>query len=73
MIVIPLRVHVLTADDLPEVDCRLHDEDVERIVGKVNGIWRAAGIHWGLESIVHEEAEGADRFRLIRDLQGGAP
>jgi len=73
VIVIPLRVHVLTADDLPEVDCKLTDEDVRRVVGKVNGIWGAAGIHWGLESIVREPAGGQRRFRLVRDLEGQVP
>src|SRR5258708_4467489 len=37
-IVVPLRVHVLTADDLPEIDCKLTDADVVRIIGKANGI-----------------------------------
>lgn len=69
-LVIPLRVHVLTADDLPEVDCKLADEDIKRIVGKVNGVWRAAGIHFGLDSIVREPAAKQDRFRALRDLAG---
>src|SRR5262245_46861393 len=38
-VVIPLRVHILSASDLPEVDCRLSDTDVTRILGKVNHIW----------------------------------
>src|SRR5262245_32543214 len=69
-LVIPLRVHILKADDLAEVDCKLADADIERVVGKVNGIWHNAGIHWGLESIVREAAAGQDRFRLVRDLEG---
>ncbi len=73
VIVLPLRVHVLTADDLPEVDCQLSDEDVRRVVGKVNGIWSAARIHWGVESIVREPAGGQRRFQLVRDLEGQAP
>ncbi len=51
-LVIPLRVHVLTADDFPEVACKLRDDDVTRILGKVNGIWNKAGIHWGLDALV---------------------
>jgi hypothetical protein len=69
-LVIPLRVHVLTAEGLPEVDCKLADEDIRRIVGKVNGVWNAAGIHFGLESIVREPAAKQDRFRAFRDLAG---
>lgn len=70
-LVIPLRVHVLTADDLPEVNCALTDADVRRIVGKVNGIWNKAGIHFGLESTVREPAARQRRFRVARDLNEG--
>jgi hypothetical protein len=72
-VVIPLRVHVLKAEDLPEVDCALKDEDIRRIVGKVNRIWHVAGIHWGLESIAREPAARQGRFKLVRDLDGAAP
>ena len=51
-LVIPLRAHVLNADELEEVDCQLADADLNRILGKVNTIWNKAGIHFGLESIV---------------------
>ena len=70
-VVIPLRVHILTADDLPEVDCKLSDDDIRRIVGKVNGVWHAAGVHWGLEPIVREPAAKQDRFREIREGLAG--
>jgi len=69
-LVIPLRVHLLSATDLPEVNCLLSDADVRRIVGKVNGIWHKAGIHWGLETPVREPAARQARFRLARDLAG---
>lgn len=70
-LVIPLRIHLLSAaDDLPELNCRLTDADVERILRKVNGIWNKAGIHWGLESIVREPAAQTTKFRLMRDLGG---
>jgi len=69
-LVIPLRVHVLSATDLPEVNCLLSDADVRRIVGKVNGIWHKAGIHWGLETPIREPAARQARFRLARDLVG---
>jgi hypothetical protein len=68
--VVPLRVHVLTADDLPEVDCKLTDDDITRILGKVNQVWNKAGIHFGLESLVREPAAERDRFRLARELSG---
>lgn len=69
-LVVPLRVHVLTATDLPDVDCQLTDADVTRIVAKVNRIWNMAGVHWALESLAREPAARQDRFRLIRDLGG---
>ncbi len=69
-LVVPLKIHILKSADLPEVNCRLKDEDVTRILGKVNGIWNKAGIHWGLDGIVREEAARQGRYRLARDLDG---
>jgi hypothetical protein len=62
-VVIPLRVHVLSSSDLPDVHCGLTDADITRILGKVNGIWHQAGVHWGLESLVREPAARQDRFK----------
>lgn len=70
-LIIPLRVHILKSKDLPEVDCGLSDADVKRILGKTNEVWRPAGIFFGLESIVREEAANQDKFALARDLDGG--
>ncbi|HWE01043.1 MAG TPA: matrixin family metalloprotease [Tepidisphaeraceae bacterium] len=62
-LVIPLRIHILTAPDLPDVDCKLTDADIGRIVGKMNGVWHKAGIHFGVESILNEPAERQSEFR----------
>ena len=70
-LIVPLRVHVLTAPDLELADCKLKDADVTRIVGKLNAIWSKAGIHFGLESVVREPAAQQDRFRLIVELKQG--
>lgn len=67
-LVLPLRIHILRADELPEINCALADADVVRIVRKVNHIWAQAGIYWGVESIVREPAAKQDAFRLARDL-----
>jgi hypothetical protein len=67
-LVIPLRVHLLQSKDLPEVDCALSDTDVDRIIGKVNGIWHKAGIHWGVESLRREPAARENRFKVARSL-----
>ena len=71
-LIIPLRVHVLTGD-ATEVDCKLTEADVERIVGKVNRVWAFAGIYFGLESIAHEPAARVDQFKRVRDEIGAAP
>ena len=62
-LVVPLRVHILSATDLPSVQCGLTDDDIARIVGKVNGIWHKAGVHWALGPIVREAAADQDKFR----------
>lgn len=66
-LIIPLRVHILSAADLPAVQCHLTDADVERIVGKVNRIWHKAGIHWAPGPILHEAAAEQERFRAARE------
>ncbi len=71
--VIPLRVHVLTSADLPDVDCALADADVRRVVAKVNGIWHVAGVHFGLGPIVREPAARQGRFRAAREAGAADP
>lgn len=70
-IIVPLRIHLLTADD-PLVDCKLTDADVDRIRLKINRIWRPAGIYFGVESVVREPAVNAARFRKLREEPGAA-
>jgi hypothetical protein len=65
-LVIPIRLHVLKAPGLPEIDCALTDADLDRILGKVNGIWHQAGIHWNVDRIVHEPAARLDEFQRRR-------
>src|SRR5262245_50239662 len=69
-LVIPLRIHLLSSTELPEVNCKVSEADIKRIVGKMNGIWHKAGIHWGLESLRKEPAARESRFRMARDLGG---
>ncbi len=66
-LVIPLRIHILTSDQLPDADCKLSEIDIRRIVGKVNGVWNKAGIHFGLESVACEPAAGVEQFRRARE------
>jgi len=67
-VVLPLELHVLQSSSVPELQCDLTDEDLARILGKVNAIWNKAGIHRGLVSIVREPAIPSKRFLLMRDL-----
>ncbi|MHC5541291.1 Matrixin [Singulisphaera rosea] len=67
-LVIPLRVHILKASKLPEVDCHLTEADISRILGKVNRVWQQAEVFWGLESLVNEPAARQDSFRLALSL-----
>lgn len=69
-LIIPLRAHVLTAKDLPEINCHLSDGDITRILAKVNQVWHQAGIHWGLEKLVREPAVRTERFLRALDLRG---
>ena len=69
-IVVPLRVHLLAAKDADDIDCRLGDGDVTRVLGKMNGVWHKAGIHWGLESLRREPAARLARYKLARELAG---
>jgi hypothetical protein len=70
-VVIPLRFHVLSSSDLPDVDCALTDADLRRVLGKVNGIWHQAGVHFGLGPIVREPAARQDRFKAALEADEG--
>jgi hypothetical protein len=69
-VIVPLRVHVLTTPGLDLANCRLSDAEVMRVVAHINGIWRQAGVHFGLESILHEPADQAERYRLVAGAIG---
>ncbi len=51
-----VRVHLLAAKDSPDIQTTLTERDIDRIVEKVNRVWAQAGIHFYVESLVHEEA-----------------
>src|SRR6266571_7054947 len=52
----PVRVHLLSAKDSPAIQTTLTETDITRILGKLNGVWAQAGLHFYLESLVREEA-----------------
>ena len=53
---LPIRFHLLESKQQEPLHCQLSVEDVDRILGKVNGIWQQASIYFYLESVVQEPA-----------------
>jgi hypothetical protein len=51
-LIVPLRIHTLTAPDLDLTDCKLRDTDITRIVRKLNTIWSKAGILFGVDLLL---------------------
>ena len=67
-LLLPLRVHVLEDKESENFDASIADQDIVRILGKANGIWRQAGIHFVVESLVHEPAAHGKRVALALSL-----
>ena len=61
-LLLPLRIHVLTATNEPAVHSTLTSNDVVRILSKVNRIWAQAGITFPLESLRYEAAVGPTNY-----------
>src|SRR5438093_961665 len=55
-LLVPLRVHLLSAKDSPAIQTTLTEKDVTHILTKINGVWAQAGLHFYLETLVREEA-----------------
>jgi hypothetical protein len=62
--VAPVRVHLLAAKQCDAIQTTLLETDITRILGKVNGVWAQAGLHFYVESIVREEASHQESYRL---------
>lgn len=63
-LLVPLRVHLLTAREQRAIETTLTETDIRRILTKVNGIWSQAGLHFYLESLVREEAANQETDTL---------
>ncbi len=61
-LVAPVRIHLLSAKDVPALHTTLVEADIQRILGKANKVWAAAGVHFHIESIVKEEAVRQELF-----------
>jgi hypothetical protein len=70
-LILPLHVHVLSCPNQEDLDCKLTDEDVRRIIAKVNDVWHKAGVHFRLEPILHETAEHVKEFAENAPAQAG--
>jgi hypothetical protein len=62
LLLVPLRLHLLAANGIPEITTTLTDKDVTRILHKINLVWAPAGLHFYLESVVNEEAANPEVF-----------
>jgi hypothetical protein len=66
-----LRVHVLSAPGLPEVDCALDLAAIRRRVDGASRIWSQAGVKLFVESVVREPAAAQDAFRELAKRDSG--
>ena len=71
----PVRVHLVQSQSMPEMHTTLVESDIRRIFEKVNMIWSQAGIRFEIESIVHTEAvavipelERANEFIRVKSM-----
>ena len=62
---LPVRVHLLTATAAPELNCELKASDVRRILGKVNDIWKPAGLLFYAESVRREAAANQELYAAL--------
>lgn len=70
-LLLPVRVHLLSSPDEAAVATTLTEQDIDRILAKINGIWSQAGVHFWLESLVREEAVAAKGFAEAEKLRPG--
>ncbi len=61
-LLVPLRMHLLTATNEPAIHSTLTSNDVARILVKVNRVWAQAGITFPLESLRIEAAVGPTNY-----------
>lgn len=51
IITLPVRVHLVQSETMPDMHTTLVEADIRRIFGKVNKVWAQAGIQFEIESI----------------------
>jgi hypothetical protein len=70
-ITLDVRVHLLASARSTALTTTLTEAELESLFGRVNEIWSQAGIHWHIESLVHERASNPELFE--RMLRGETP
>ena len=66
LLTLPVRVHLVQSATMPAMHTTLTAEDVKRILGKVNMVWRPAGIQFEAESVAVTNAMPLPEGRLFR-------
>ena len=61
-LLVPLRVHLLSAKVATNLSTTLTEQDIDRILPKMNRVWAQAGVHFYIESLVREEAAGQEGY-----------
>jgi len=61
-LVLPVRVHLLSAEVAEELNAASTEEEIRQRFVAVNEIWKQAGIRWEIESIVSETAANQDAY-----------
>jgi hypothetical protein len=59
-LLVPLRVHLLSAEKVPDLNTTFSEKDFARILPKMNRVWAQAGVCFYLESVVKEEARAGE-------------
>ncbi|MFQ5529865.1 MAG: zinc-dependent metalloprotease family protein [Gemmatimonadota bacterium] len=61
-IALQVRVHLLASDSVEALDTSLDEAALDTVLERVNGIWQQAGIEFGVERVVREQARNASDF-----------
>jgi hypothetical protein len=64
---LPLRVHLLRSKTAPDLNSKLQETDVRRVLGKVNGIWKQAGIQFYVDAILSEDAAAQELYAGLKE------
>ena len=52
--ILPLRIHLLHSETVTDLNALSTDDDIVKVLAKINGIWSQAGIQFFLKSMIRE-------------------